>query len=41
MKIERFTQLKNTDKLSKIIFLNFIELQYQPNIEFSITEIAS
>jgi ribosomal protein S18 acetylase RimI-like enzyme len=39
MKIERFTQLKNIDKLSKIIFFNFIDLQYQPNIEFSIDDI--
>lgn len=35
MKIERFTQLKNIDKLAKIIFLNFMELQNQPDIEFS------
>jgi ribosomal protein S18 acetylase RimI-like enzyme len=41
MKIERFSQLKNIDRLSKIIFFNFIELQNQPNIEFSIKDIAS
>jgi ribosomal protein S18 acetylase RimI-like enzyme len=35
MKIERFTQLQNTDKLAKIIFMNFMELQNQPDIEFS------
>ena len=39
MKIERFTQLKNIDKLAKIIFLNFAELQNQPDIEFSFTSI--
>jgi len=41
MKIERFTQLKNIDKLAKIIFLNFIELQYQPDIKFSIDDITA
>ena len=35
MKLERFTQLKNIDRLAKIIFINFMELQNQPNIEFS------
>ena len=35
MKIERVTQLKNIDRLAKIIFINFIELQNQPDIEFS------
>ncbi len=40
MKIEKFTSLKNTDKLSKIIFLNFIELQNQVGISFSINEIT-
>lgn len=40
MKIEKFTSLKNTDRLSKIIFLNFIELQNQVGISFSINEIS-
>ncbi len=40
MKIEKFTSLKNTDRLSKIIFLNFIELQNQIGISFSINEIS-
>ena len=40
MRIEKFTSLKNTDKLSKIIFLNFIELQNQVGISFSINEIT-
>jgi ribosomal protein S18 acetylase RimI-like enzyme len=40
MRIEKFTSLKNTDRLSKIIFLNFIELQNQVGISFSINEIA-
>lgn len=35
MKIERFTQLQNIERLAKIIFINFIELQNQPNIDFS------
>lgn len=39
MKIERFTQLKNIDRLAKIIFLNFMELQDQPDIEFSFESI--
>jgi GNAT superfamily N-acetyltransferase len=39
MKIERFTQLKNIDRFGKIIFLNFMELQNQSNIEFSFESI--
>lgn len=39
MKIERFTQLKNIDRFAKIIFLNFMELQNQSNIEFSFESI--
>ena len=39
MKIERFTQLKNIDRLGKIIFLNFMNLQNQPDIEFSFESI--
>lgn len=39
MKIEKFTKLHNIDRLSKIIFFNFIELQNQPDINFSIKDI--
>lgn len=39
MKIERFTQLNNIDRFGKIIFLNFMELQNQSNIEFSFESI--
>ena len=39
MKIERFTQLKNIDRFAKIIFMNFMELQNQPDIEFSFESI--
>lgn len=39
MKIERFTQVKNIDRLAKIIFINFMELQDQPDIEFSFESI--
>jgi GNAT superfamily N-acetyltransferase len=35
MKIERFTHLKNIDRFGKIIFLNFMELQNQSDIDFS------
>jgi ribosomal protein S18 acetylase RimI-like enzyme len=41
MRVEKFTQLKNIDRLSKIIFMNFIELQNQPDIEFSVKDISS
>lgn len=39
MKIERFTQLKNIDRFGKIIFLNLMDLQDQPDIEFSFESI--
>jgi len=39
MKIERFTQLKNIDRLGKIIFINFMDLQTQSDIEFSFESI--
>lgn len=39
MKLERFSQLKNIDRLGKIIFLNFMELQNQPDIDFSFESI--
>lgn len=40
MKLEKFTVLTNIDKLSKIIFFNFIELQNQPDIQFSVKDIS-
>lgn len=39
MKIERFTRLQNIDRFGKIIFLNFMDLQDQPGIEFSFESI--
>jgi ribosomal protein S18 acetylase RimI-like enzyme len=41
MKIERVTSLRNIERLAKIIFLNFIELENQPDIQFSIEDIKS
>jgi ribosomal protein S18 acetylase RimI-like enzyme len=39
MKLQKFQKLTNINKLSKIIFLNFIELMNQDNIVFSIDDI--
>jgi len=39
MKLQKFYQLKNIDRLSKIIFINFFHLQNQPDINFSIDDI--
>ena len=39
MKIQRFNSLSNINRLAKIIFLNFFNLQYEKNIEFSIESI--
>jgi len=39
MKFQQFRKLYNINKLAKIIFLNFIKLMNQPNIEFSIDSI--
>jgi ribosomal protein S18 acetylase RimI-like enzyme len=39
MKIQRFDDLQNKDRLAKIIFLNFFNLQYEQNIDFSIESI--
>lgn len=39
MKLQKFQKLTNINKLSKIIFLNFIELMNQNNIVFSIDDI--
>ena len=40
MKIQRFHSLSNTNRLAKIIFLNFFNLQYEKNIEFSMESIT-
>ena len=39
MKIQRFHSLSNKNRLAKIIFLNFFNLQYEKNIEFSMESI--
>lgn len=41
MKLQEFEKLKNTDRLSKIIYLNFIKLMNQPGIDFSIESIEN
>jgi ribosomal protein S18 acetylase RimI-like enzyme len=41
MKIQRFTQINNINRLAKIIFFNFIELQNEPDIVFNINDITS
>lgn len=39
MRIEKFTNITNHERLGKIIFLNFIELENQPGIVFNIDDI--
>ena len=41
MRIQKFNQLNNIDRLAKIIFLNFIELENEPGIVFNIDDITS
>jgi ribosomal protein S18 acetylase RimI-like enzyme len=41
MRIQKFTQIDNIERLSKIIFLNFIDLQNQPEIVFNIDDIIN
>lgn len=41
MKIQKFNSLVNTDRLAKIIFFNFIELENEPDIVFNIDDITS
>ena len=41
MKLQRFNDLNNINKLSKIIFLNFFDLQYEDNIDFSVESISN
>jgi ribosomal protein S18 acetylase RimI-like enzyme len=39
MKLQKFENIDNYERLAKIIFTNFIDLQYQGGIEFSIDSI--
>lgn len=41
MKIQKFNQIENIDRLAKIIFFNFIELENEPDIVFNINDITS
>ncbi len=41
MKIQRFNQISNINRLAKIIFFNFIELQNEPDIVFNINDITT
>lgn len=39
MRLQKFNNIINIDKLSKIIYFNFIELQNEQNVSFNINEI--
>jgi ribosomal protein S18 acetylase RimI-like enzyme len=41
MKIQRFEQIENINRLAKIIFFNFIELENEQDIVFNIDDITS
>ncbi len=41
MKLQRINQMKNIDRFAKIIYINFMDLQNQPDINFSIDDINS
>ncbi len=41
MRLQRIDRVKNADRLAKIIYINFIELQNQPDISFSMQDITS
>jgi ribosomal protein S18 acetylase RimI-like enzyme len=41
MRIQKFNQIEHIDRLAKIIFFNFIELQNQQDIVFNIDDIMS
>jgi len=41
MKIQKFNKIDNIQRLAKIIFLNFIELENEPDIVFNIDDIIS
>jgi len=40
MKLQRIEQVKNIDRLAKIIYINFMDLQNQPDINFTIEDIT-
>jgi GNAT superfamily N-acetyltransferase len=39
MKLQRIDRVKNIDRFAKIIYVNFMDLQNQPDINFSIDDI--
>ncbi len=41
MKIQQFTSVYNVERLAKIVFIHFLELKNQPNINYSIDEIKN
>lgn len=41
MKLQRIDQVKNIDRFVKIIYVNFMDLQNQPDINFTIEDITS
>ena len=41
MKLFKFDRINNIDRLAKIIFFNFIELENEPDIVFNINDITS
>ena len=41
MKIQRFNQINNINRLAKIVFFNFIELENEDDIIFNINDITS
>lgn len=41
MKIQRFNKISHINRLAKIIFFNFIELENEPDIVFNINDITS
>ena len=41
MKIQKFNEIENINRLAKIIFFNFIELENEPDIVFNIDDITS
>ena len=40
MKLQKVTKIENAERLSKIIYINFIHLQNQPDINFTIDDIV-
>ena len=41
MKIQKFEEISNWERLSKIVFLNFVELENEQDIIFNINDIQS